>query len=308
MNDLFQKIVFYGIIYPLILFAALFPMWLNYRISDALFLLAYYIVGYRKKVVYKNLYNAFPEKSEYERKIIAKKFYRHFCDFIVESVALFHISKKTINRMYVYKNLHIIHDLYKKEKSFIIVCGHYGNWEYMANLALFCNYKLYALYKKLHNKYLDNYIKKSREKFGLTLVDKNQVLKLYIHLKEKNEISGTLFLGDQTPANYKRNHWMTFLNQPTLVYTGTEKLAKKYDLAIVFFDIQKMKRGLYHIFIYLLYENPGETGENEITEGHTRFLEGIIKKRPEFWLWSHRRWKHTVHAGKYMDIKKENKE
>lgn len=285
-----QAIGFY-ISYSILWLITLMPFWCYYRLSDFVYFLLYYVFSYRKKVVYKNLRNAFPDKNEKELKKIAKGFYKHFCDFVLESVKTIHISKKQNAKRFTFKNLDVFHDLYEKNKNIILVSGHYGNWEWMVSLPSKLEHKFLALYRPLRNKYFDKMIINLRSKYATGMVPMNDTLKVILEHKQKNELIATWFLADQTPPK-EAQLWTTFLNQETPIFLGTEKIARKLNHAVVFMDIQKLKRGYYQAEFTLLFENASDTKEFEISKAHTKFLEEIIKKKPEYWLWSHRRWKH----------------
>ncbi len=235
--------------------------------------------------------NAFPEKSEKEIKQIAKRFYKHFCDFVLESVKTIHISKKQNAKRFTYKNLEVFHELYKKNKNVILVSGHYGNWEWLVSLPSKLEHKFLALYKPLSNKYFDKLIINLRSKYATGMVPMDDTLRVMLDYKRKNELIITWFLADQTPPR-ETQYWTKFLNQETPIFLGTEKIARKLNHTVVFMDIHKLKRGYYQAEFTLLFENAADTKEYEITEKHTKYLENIINQKPEYWLWSHRRWKH----------------
>ncbi len=275
-----------------------FPIWLLtllplrvlYIISDICFIIIY-LLGYRRKVVMMNLKNSFPEKSHKELKTIAHRFYHHFCDSFIESFYALNISEKEIRKRYRYKNPEILNHLFEKKKSIILVFGHYGNWDWLNSLPLYTGHLNYALYHPLRNKYFDELFIRIRGKFGVKLIPMKTAYKDMLAASKKNILTITYFLTDQRPVWSSIRYWTTFLNQETPVLTGSEVIARKLDQAVVYLDIQKIKRGYYEAEFEIITENPTETKEFEITESHTRKLESIIIKKPEFWLWSHKRWK-----------------
>ncbi len=282
--------LYYGLSWPLLRL----PLPALYFISDFLFLLLYYFPGYRKKVVMGNLKNAFPEKTDNELKKIAKAFYSHLCDYFVESFAILKMSDQEFSKRCVWKNIELLDYYYSKGKSVISVFGHYGNWEWLVGLSMFTELKVLALYKPLNNTYFDRYIKDMRQRFGVHAVPLLRSYPVMLDYHNNNIPTLTFFAGDQRPVKENIRYWTRFLNQDTPVLLGTEKIAKRLDQAVVFFFMNKVKRGYYEIEIIPVTDSPRTTGEYEITEMHTRLLEMQIRKNPDFWLWSHKRWKHKM--------------
>jgi KDO2-lipid IV(A) lauroyltransferase len=282
-----SRIAYYIFLIPL----SWLPYWALYRISDILYYLIYYLVGFRKKVVFQNLTNSFPDKSSTEIKQIGKKFYRHFCDLIVESVKLFSISKEEIIRRSKFKNPELLNHYYDKGQSIIIVAGHYGNWENFAkNCNLQMKHQAVGIYQPLTNAFMEKKFSASRGLYGVVLLPKRQV-KQYFE-DNKDNLNCIIFGADQSPSGKtKRVHWMEFLNQDTPVMFGTEKYAKEYNYPVIFAGVNKIKRGFHEIWFELLEENPQDTAHAEITEKHTRMLEKEILSKPEHYLWTHKRWK-----------------
>ena len=286
-----NALLFY-LLYPLIWVLTLLPLWIQYLLSDLLFALNFLFIGYRRKVVYLNLRNSFPEKSNNEIRTIARKFYRHLFDQMIESIALIHMSPKRILKHMRFKNLEVFEDLYKKNKGVILVSGHYGNWEWLISLQMLVSHKTLAIYKQLNNKYFDRMFTNMRSQYGMTPVKMNSILRELINREQKNELTLTYSLGDQRPLFRHIQYWTRFLNQDTPVYLGTEKIARKKDLAVVFLKMRKIRRGIYETVFIPLFENSRETKEHEITDKYLSILEKTIIERPEFWLWTHKRWKH----------------
>jgi len=286
-----QALVYY-ISLPFIYLLSFLPFWIFYRVSDIFFLILYYVLGYRKKVVIANLKNSFPEKSNKEIKKITRQFYRYLCDLLLETFKTLTISKsEALKRCKLSPESLILFDkLYEERKSFIIVMGHYGNWEWAGNsFSIQGKQQLYVIYHPLSNKYFNQLIYNMRTRFGTKLIAMQDTLRTM--LTNKNNSSVTAFIADQTPSP-EGAYWTKFLNQETPIFWGTEKIARKLNYPIVFTNVNRIKRGYYEIFCEMLVENPATTKEGEISEIHTRRLEEEIIKQPEIWLWSHRRWKH----------------
>jgi KDO2-lipid IV(A) lauroyltransferase len=240
-----------------------------------------------------NLALSFPEKTEKERNQIAKKYYHHLSDYFIESLALQGMNEAEIKKRFTYKNIELINDLYTRGKGIILAVGHYNNWEWFAGMPLQMKHKLLGLYKPLNNPFFNKLIIRLREKFGGHAIPISVSIRQMMDYHNKKIPTITLFLTDQRPVAEHIEYWTNFMNQEAPVQLGTEKIGKKLDYAVVYGHVRKLRRGYYSAEFTLLCENPLETKEFEITELHTRALENTIRQQPEFWLWSHRRWKHT---------------
>jgi KDO2-lipid IV(A) lauroyltransferase len=286
------KAIGYYISLPFIYLLSLLPFPLLYFLSDIVYVLLYRVAGYRKKVVRTNMCNAFPEKTEAEIDKLMKDFYHYFCDLFLETFKTLTISKQ---HMLKHCSLHpdaelLFKQLANEKKSVIIVMGHKGNWEWAGNtFSLCCAHQLYVIYHPLSNPYFNQLIIKMRTRFGTKLIAMKDTVKEM--LKNRAELNATAFIADQAPAPDKA-WWMTFLNQDTPVFMGTEKIAKKMNYPIVYVSVQRLKRGYYTLNAYLLDSPPYDTTEGMITTHHTQQLEKEIIAQPETWLWTHRRWKH----------------
>lgn len=262
-----------------------------YLFSDIIYLILYYIVGYRKKVVMKNLCNSFPEKSNKEHNAIAKEYYKHMADLFVEIIKYGNISKKEINKRCRLVNPEFLKENDIENRSVICVIAHYGNWEWVTHISSEINHTVLAVYKPLHNKTMDGYFKKIREKFGQKTVPMKSVLRTLVAHSNKGDVIAVGLVSDQIPVFTKQAHWMPFLNQDTSVFLGAEKIAKMNNLPILFIKVNKVKRGYYEMRFELVEENPRNTPKFEITERYTHMIEQMIKDAPPYWMWSHNRWK-----------------
>jgi len=275
---------------PLWLFTLL-PLRILYLLSDFLYILIFYVIRYRKKVVYNNLRNSFPEKSEKEIIIIAKSFYRHLCDLFIESVKVINLSKEQLDKRVNYINDEMLKDLYEREKDIALVSGHYGNWEWMVNLQLKLMHRLLIIYRPLKNKFINELVYNIRIKFGITMIPMKEIFRESIKYKQKKELITIYFLADQRPPR-RNKFWTTFLNQETPFFTGSETMAKKFNMAVVYLNLQKVERGYYNVEFKKLYEDTKDIPDFEITKKVVKTIEDSIIKKPEYWLWSHNRWKH----------------
>lgn len=283
--------VLYYISIPFIYLLSLLPFSVLYLLSDGVYLILYYAVGYRKKVVVQNLKNSFPEKSDQEILIITKAFYRYFCDLFLETFKTLTISRATMLKRCTLdpSAKACFNELAQNQQSIIIVMGHNGNWEWAGNtFSLCCTHQLYVIYHPLENKYFDGLIRGMRERFGTRLIAmKNTMRDMISH---RSELTATAFIADQSPSPDKA-FWVSFLNQDTPVFMGTEKIAKKLQFPIVYVSVKKVKRGYYNLLARILPAS-ADSVDGTITTAHTRQLESDIINQPETWLWSHRRWKH----------------
>lgn len=283
-----SKILYYLIIIPI----SSLPFWVLYLISDFLYLVLYKIIGYRRKVVFNNIQNSFPEKSKKEVLEIESKFYSHLCDLIVESIKAFTISAEEATKRMKDRDLSIMNKYAKQGRHAVMVGGHYGSWELIAITAgITLPYKPLALYTPLKNKFMNDKITQSRSKYGLGMMPIKSI-KDQLNELDNKEPFAVIFGADQSPRKSQRAYWMKFLNQETGVQFGTEKFAKEFDAVVIFANIYKMKRGYYEVDYQLITDTPKETEDGFITESHTKLLEQVIIKQPEYWLWSHKRWKH----------------
>ena len=282
----------YYLVIPLIYLLSILPFPVLYLLSDFLYVIIYYVIGYRKKVVLQNMRNAFPSKTDEEINRLCKDFFHYFCDLMVEIVKALTISKKEIIRRCRFDpaSFDLLSKLADEQKSIIMVIGHLGNWEwsgYPCNLML--QQQMYVLYHPLANKYFDKLMYHMRARNGTKMIAmKNTYREMLAH---KNELAITVFIADQTPQP-ENAYWTTFLNQDTPVFKGTEVIAKKLNLPVVYAAIKRVKRGYYDMFAEMLVENPAGTMDGEISELHTLRLEQDIIEQPATWLWSHKRWKH----------------
>lgn len=270
---------------------SLFPLSVLYILADGVYLLLYFVFGYRRKVVRENLLNALPDKTLEEIVVIEKRYYRYLASLIFEIVKMSSISKEEIEKRFVFKNKEQVQAYLNRGESILICAAHYGNWEW-GTLGIGLNFTgdHYPIYKPLSNPTFDNWFKKVRGKFGNKLVAMRQTMRALQASKGKPSMFS--FGNDQSPSKDELHYWTTFMHQQTSVQLGIEKIAKRTGQPIFYFKINVLKRGFYDVDCIPLCLNPAETAEFEITEMHTRFLEQIIKDKPEYWLWSHKRWKH----------------
>lgn len=269
---------------------SLLPFWVLFALSDLIYFLIYYVFKYRIKVVRSNIEGSFPNKSKQELIKIEKRFYHHFCDMLVESIKLFTISKSSLKKRLVSENPELLNAYFEKGKSVIAVCGHHNNWEYVGiGMPFLSKLSPQGIYKKLTNPVFDQALLKSRSRYGTNAVEMRDAASMFINLSKP---SFMVFISDQSPSNTKNVVWTDFLNRETAVMVGAERFAVKFDIPVVFMELKKVKRGYYTAFFTTLTNEPKLLSPGEITKLHTQALENLIKEKPEYWLWSHKRWKH----------------
>ena len=266
--------------------------------SDVIYLLFYYVIGYRKKVVLENLKLTFPDKTEKELVEIQKKFFRHFSDMFVEGIKAFTISKKSIQKRYTYSNIELIDSLYKQGKSIVLVSSHYANWEWVIGLSLSTKIDFYGSYTKIQNKNFERLIKSSRSKFGMHCVKSTEIIKGILKNEKQQKQGLYLLISDQSPQIQKNQYWAPFLNVEVPVFMGAEIISKKFDCAVVNMNTTKVKRGYYTSEFELITDQPKKLPQNEITDRYLKITEAHIRAQPEFYLWSHKRFKHKDKATK----------
>ena len=272
-------------------FLSLLPLSALYQFATFGYLILYRIFGYRKKVVRENLRNSFPDKSPQELIKLEKTFFKYLANLIFEIIKLRSITDKELEKRVKFNNLHLITDYFDRGESILACTGHYGNWELgMMALGLKIPAKAYVIYKPLSNPAYDAWFYKTRTKSSNVFVPMRQTLRVVA--STRNQTTMFCFAGDQTPVKDEAHHWINFLNQPTPVLLGVEKIAVQTNRPVIYFNMQLIKRGYYEVDCYLVSEKPAETKEYEITRATFERLEKIIIDNPPYWLWSHKRWKH----------------
>jgi len=287
------QLIVYLILYPLIWLTSFMPFWFLYRLSDLLYILMYRVIGYRKKVVRNNLSLVFPEKSPKERLQIEKGFYRHFADLFVEMIKAFHMPLREMQKRFIFKNANILNELTNQEKNIVVVGGHYANWEWIFSLAALTEAFPVATYLKINNRYFEKLMLQNRQRFGGQLIETKQLRKALKNFKNEQQKFILGLLADQSPQLHRARYWRSFLGVPEVpVHTGPEELAKKYDASFVFMKIKKIKRGYYEVYFSLIAEDPKNFYNYQLTDIFIEKLETQIKEKPEYYLWTHRRFKH----------------
>lgn len=294
-----KRLGFY-LVLPIIYLISYLPFSILYLFSDFLYLIVYYLIGYRKKVVKINLKRSFPEKSEAERLKIEKEFYHYIIDFFLETLKCVTISQETLKQRWSIKNDAILDELLAEKRNIIVTAGHFGNHE-LGNLALsfLIKYQVKGVYRPLSNEYFDKFFYDFRTKFGSILIPMAKASK---EIGKKEDFNYAFFLvNDQSPPP-ERSYWTTFLNQETGFFTGIERFARQYDMPVVYMCIDRYARGKYRVNVELITKEPNALPEGELLEIHARKLERDIKANPSIWFWSHKRWKYTKVNGEIVPV------
>ena len=284
--------------YTLIIFPlSLLPLSILYGISNFFLLVVYNILGYRKEVVLGNLKRSFPEKTEQEINAIAHKFYKHFGQLAAEGIKGMTISKKELLRRYHFTNPELVEEYYKKGLSVILVSGHFNNWEFLVqSLDLQFSHQGVGVGKKITSQGSGKIMQDARTRFGMHIWDLENARENFKNNIENKKLFTCMLLADQSPGNPEKSFWMRFLNQDTPTIYGPEYFAKKYNLPVLYYEVKKVKRGYYELTLTMVTEHPTEESYGDITYKHNKLLEQSIVNNPEFWLWSHKRWKHSNRA------------
>lgn len=271
------------------------PFRLLYIISDGMFYLLYYVIRYRRAIVRKNLTESFPDKQQHEIKHIEKKFYHFFMDMTFESCKLASMSQKAIRRCMAFKNVEEVNSFLRTGKSVAVYLGHYGNWEWVSSMPLWLEKGSIGaqIYHKLRNKNVNRLMLHIRERMGAVSVDMYKTARYITTLAAEHKVSTIGFIADQSPKKQESHHFLHFLNHNAPVLTGTEKIIKHYGFEAFYLDVKRTRRGFYEAEFVKMHDNPSELPDFELTALYFRHLEQSIRRQPELYLWTHRRFKHA---------------
>jgi KDO2-lipid IV(A) lauroyltransferase len=286
-----MQLLAFVLIYPFLWVISILPHRLFYTFSDIAFFFVYHVFGYRREVVQQNLNLVFPNKSIKEIHHIEKEFYKHLCDTFLEMIKSMNLGKDEVLKKYAVVNPELLREI-EKERSIIILCAHYANWEWNVSINNYVNSKGYAIYQKINNSYFDAFVRKVRAKWNTTLITQTQTAKTVIQ-NHRNNVRATYgMVSDQSPQAHRAQYWARFMGIKVPIFNGGEALARKTGLAVVFLKVSKVKRGHYKAEFIPITLNGKETKEHEITDTFLRLTEAQIMEKPEYYLWTHKRWKH----------------
>ncbi len=287
-----MRFILYLIVYPFLWCISMLPFRLLYLFSDFIYLIIYYVIGYRKKTVRENLALALPNLSPKERLVIEKKSFRHLCDMFLEMIKTMTISKKEISKRFTFTNLEVYKKLEEQEKSIAMMLAHYASYEWVISMNAYVTFSAFAIYKKIANPYFDKLVRTIRSRFKASLITTKETVPYIIKNKNNNLLSIYGFASDQSPKATSAFHWQKFMGIEVPVHTGAEMLSKKYDMNVIFLKVKKVKRGYYEASFEVLSENVLEVPNYEITDKFLKLVEQQIIEAPEYYLWTHKRWKH----------------
>lgn len=287
-----MQFVVYILVYPFLWLLSILPFRILYLFSDVLCFILYRLIGYRKALVLQNLRFAFPDKSDAELNRIRKRFYSHFVDVFIEIIKSISMSEKQVRRHFKFENVDLIRELGKKNKSIILLGGHYANWEWLVSLNNLIPHQGYAVYTPVGNKYFDRMMKKKRSKYGGIMVKPSLTRKTYTENEKNGVLSLNALVSDQSPQLLRTRHWATFLNVFVPIHVGAEQIAKDLNQAVVMYKVKKLRRGFYSCTFELMTENPNDYPNYELTELYLKEVEQQIYEAPEYYFWTHNRFKH----------------
>lgn len=300
----------YRCLYGILKAVARLPFGVLYALSDLMSAFIYNVVRYRRRMVTENLRSCFPEKSETEIRAIRRQFYRNFADYVVETIKLLHVSDAEIKKRFTWSGLENITDEMNAGRSVVAYFSHCGNWEWAPSITLHCpgqldNGDLFCqIYRPLRDPVFNRLMLKVRSRFGSVSIPKASALRKFIEMRRQDIVSVTGFMSDQKPSHGDPVHIIPFLGRPTKVITGTETLARRLGMAVVYWDITKPARGHYHVNVVRLTENAADTQPFELTDKYFSLLEKNIRQNPSIWLWTHNRWKHRLTADEIAEYDK----
>ncbi|MCF8380940.1 MAG: lysophospholipid acyltransferase family protein [Bacteroidales bacterium] len=287
------KKLYYNMVIVFLKLISLLPLKVLYILAAILTPFFSHVISYRKKIIRENLSKSFPEWNQKQIQETMFAFYSYFTRLIVESIKMFSMNLESLEKHIKFKNPEILHDYYSKGQSVIVISAHFGNWEWILGLHNKIPHHSIGVYKPLNDKYFNDLMTNLRTKFKSSIVGMREIPKVLMKLKSEGIPSVSGYIADQSPVWEEIQYWTTFLNQNTPVYMGPEKLARKMAMAVVYFRMKVVSRGMYEVEIVPITDDASKTPEYEVTERHVKLLEDDIKLHPEFWLWSHRRWKLT---------------
>ncbi|MBP5548603.1 MAG: lysophospholipid acyltransferase family protein [Bacteroidales bacterium] len=286
--------------YNFLLPVAFLPLWLHLTIASLFWPVVYYILRYRLKVVRSNLKRCFPDIDTRTLRKTERRFYRHLADLLAEGLYNIGAPLNNIKKHYIFENSEILDSYYLSGRSVVLMSAHYNNWEFMiTTLNSRIHHHAIGVGKPLDNKGFGRFITARRARFGTEIVDQTNVRQVMEYYNRWKVPVAYMMLSDQSPSNPHRSFWTDFLGQDTPFLFGAEHFARKYDMPVFLYDVRKLKRGKYSVHFTLLTDTPNQLPNGDITRRYAQHLEQLVREKPEYWLWSHRRWKLT-HNGRIM--------
>lgn len=292
-----MKQLTYRLLYGFTYAVSLLPFWLLYLIADLFFLLIYYIIRYRRKIVRRNLATSFPEYDDRRRKTIERQFYRWLCDYFVETVKLLSISNEKMLRHIEFRDVEEIEKCFDRGQDCAGILGHYCNWEWLSATGLaFPRYPeavMGLIYHPLYNDVFDRLFLDIRKAHGGDCIPKQDILRRLISYRRADRRTLFGYISDQSPRWKDIHLFLPFLNHETPVFTGGERIMRKMNNAVFYLDMERPRRGHYICTFKLITLGSAALPENEVTVRFFQMLEASIRRQPAFYLWTHNRWKRT---------------
>ena len=302
-----MKNLTYYLSFALWFIISLLPLWVFYRLSDGLYYLVYHVVRYRRRVVYANLRSSFPEKSEAEIERIAKDFYSFFCDYIVETLKLFSMGEKNMRKRMKFEGLDQVKEDFANGRSVSVYLGHYCNWEWISSLGLHLDEQCGQIYHPLENATIDRLFLYMRGRFKAQSIKMDDTFLTILKWKKEGRKNIVGYIADQVPGYNNIHYWADFLHHDTPVFTGAERISKIMDTAVYYIDVERPRRGYYTARFIKIADSLNEHPVFFATEQYFRLLEKNIQRAPQYWLWSHKRWKRTREEFNRMFTEEERK-
>lgn len=293
-----RRITFrYYLIFGASYLLSLLPFWMLYALSDLVFFPVYYWGRYRRDVVRDNLLRSFPEKTPQEILRIEKAFYHYLCDYFVETIKLTSISRRKMKKHMVFHGVEQMEEACRADgKQFVFIfLGHYGNWEWIASLAYWTTPEVLCaqIYHPLYNQAMDRFFLRLRNHFGGECIPMKSTLRRIVRLKREHQRTFVGFISDQLPKWESIHLFVPFLHRETAVFTGAEQIGRQMNAAYFFADITRPRRGYYECTFRPITTSAPERQDYDVTVRFMQLLEEMIQKNPQYWLWTHKRWKRT---------------
>lgn len=279
-------------VYPALWLISILPFRLLYILSDGLYLVVYRLIGYRKKTVRRNIRMALPHLSASDRLEIERKSYHHLCDMFLEMIKTMSMSRADMDAHFSFTNPEFFHEMQRKGKSIIVYCAHYATYEWIISMNYHIEHKGYAVYKRIRNPHFDKLVRSIRSRFGAELLTTKETVPTIVRNRAQGITAAYGLVSDQSPKASSIQHWTRFMGMETPVHVGAELLAKRYDMIVMNLKVTSVRRGFYEATFELMSENPREVANFGLTDDFMNRLEQQILRAPEFYLWTHKRWKH----------------
>lgn len=287
-----MQLLVYVLTYPILRLVSLLPFRALYLVSDGVFFLVYRVFGYRKKVVRSNLELVFPEKSTAELRAIERSFYSHMCDMFLEMIKTISITESEIQKRYTFTNIEEFLQFEEKEQSVMLMLPHYASWEWVFSLNTEVSSAAFGIYQPINNKYFDRLVRSLRAKWGTTLITTKEIWDIAAQNNQENKLAVYGIISDQSPMIKKAHHWAPFMGITVPMHTGAEFICKKFNLPVLYLKVEKVKRGYYQSTFQVLAEKPNDYPNYKLTDAYFEQVEKSIREAPEYYFWTHKRWKH----------------